>query len=230
MFGNQLAMLSLLLVGLSLSNLSNLSEAARSEGELLQMLLTATDSVAIKGIFEELGEPFKVYADLSDVRVENCTPERILFRTNFGYLFGPGVERYIATMVTRQQELCEDTFTDRLTAGYNSYQENWLGKEHFQQFLRFVRPWPTLKTQTHEMLDSIIVNIETYIKWRMKQQPEPRSRTQVYNWLIQSSLYVYQLLGGFLASFKTGRPFQPDLSLGFQHALALAQIAEAVRV
>ena len=88
MFGHQLAIFSLLLVGLSLS--SNLSEAVRHPNELFQVLHHSTDFTEIHTAFVELGAELQVYAELTDVREENCTAERILFRNRFGHLLGEG--------------------------------------------------------------------------------------------------------------------------------------------
>ena len=230
MFGNQLAMLSLLLVGLSLSGLSNLSEAAHTYDELLEMLLQATDAEKIHSIFEELGGPFKVYADLADVGKEYCTPERILFNTKFAHLFGPGAELYILTLVEVQQEICEDTFIERLLDQYDKYLGNWGGKEEFQDFINFVDPWPTLETETIEMIEGIKKSIRSYLEWRMTQRSRPVQEKHASSSLFRSGRVVYKFLGSFLASFSTGRPFMPYLGFELQHALSLAKISDALRV
>ena len=46
--------------------------------------------------------------------------------------------------------------------------------------------------------------------------------------LIRSGRHVDSLLGGFLASFRTGRNFCPDLDLELKQALMLAKVAEAL--
>ena len=227
MFGNQLAMLSLLLVGLSLSGLSNLSEAQPSTKQLQNALKQSTDLDEVHAILVQLGGTYKVYADLAKVDVAHCTPERILFRPNVIHMeLGPGFEHYIATVVMKQQELCEDTFIERIIDQYSIYLQNWDGKGVFQQYLGFVEPWPTVLTVTDQTAQYAETNIQSYIQWRKREPPKTSNELYLRFQLIESCRVVHNLLGSFLASFRTGRPFWPPLGDELQFALMLGKIAE----
>ena len=54
------------------------------------------------------------------------------------------------------------------------------------------------------------------------------SEAAIRSALFKSCEFVNDLLGNFLASLKTGRPFYPSLGPELQHAIALAKIADAV--
>ena len=225
MFSNQLAILSLLLVGLGLS--SNLSEAAYDTRELFEMLPYVTDHNVIHYIFVRLGGPYQAYANLRDVKEENCTPERILFDERIARILGPGVQNYVRKFVDEQRLLCEQTFINRLINKYAIFLGDWPRKDSFQQFSNFVEPRPTLATNRNEMTN-IVENVEKYIEWRKSQSPRLVSERVIRSALYQSCVFVNDLLGNFLASLKTGRPFHPPLSLELQEAIALAKIADAV--
>ena len=166
MFGNGLAVLSLLL--LSLSNLSNLSEAF-TRRQLRRMLLEATESYEIQYLLEELGEGYYKYADLININVEKCTPERILFDTNVAHMIGQGAKDYVTRLVDTLRQFCEDTFVWRLKIQYGKFKENWNEKEYFEQFIDFVDPWSTLQT-TPAQIDSYIEdNVQKFLKWRQSQ-------------------------------------------------------------
>lgn len=228
MFSNQLVILSLLLVGLSLSGLSKLSEAYNRR-KMLDRLLEATDYNEIHTIFLGLGGPFQEYVDLCNVREENCTPERILFENKQADLLGQGAKDYVNTFVVQQQELCEETFVKRLSFQYENYLKDWQGKEYFEQYINFVLPWPTIAMEWDEMTENIRKNIQEYLNWRMVQSPRPRNIHHLRASLLESSKMVYDWLGNFYTSFKTGRIFLPALTYEQQHAIVLGKIAALTR-
>ena len=230
MFGNQLEMLSLLLVGLSLAGLSNLSEAVHTYDELLEMLLQATDINDIHPIFVELGRPFQDYADLANLNVQNCIPTRILFDNRAGHLLGPVAQDYVTERVTAQQQLCEQTFIQRLTNQFEIYSQDWPTKAYFKEFITFVQPWPTMQTERDEMIHRVTFNLFDYYDWRGTQNIGSRNIKVIRGALIKASRVVWRLFGGFLASLKTGRPFEPPINFDQEYALMLAKIAEAVLV
>ena len=227
MIGNKLAILSLLLVGLSLS--SNLLMAARRNRHMLYRLLYETSNpFLLREAFQDLGGTFQIYADLDEITEENCTPERILFANPKSEYLGEGAQLYVHLRVETQRRLCEQTFFRRLNARYTSYNENWYGKEDFQQFISFVQPWPTLNFETLEIADWIPLNMEAYMDWREHQTPRIRSRVQARRLAANSSLYVYGLLAGFASSFRANANFRPELDWEQAHAIVLGMIAEAV--
>ena len=226
MFGNQLAMLSLLLVGLSLSGLSNLSEGVElTRRQLLRDLRLSIDFNEIYRLLLLIGGEYQIYADLANINEKNCTPERLLFKPSYMHThLGQGLENYIAIMVERQRLLCEQSFVQRLIYQYYLYQDEWDGKEDFELFMEFVNPRPTLMAS--DMTNHIGKNIQSYINWRMTQDhiPEEDARTT----LMKSCEFVNNLFGSFLASFRTGRSFMPTLDDELKGALVWAMIAEAV--
>ena len=227
MFGNQLAILSLWLVGLSLSN--NLSEAARpNPNELFLVLRHSTNFIEIYNAFMELGRDYRIYVDLTDVRKENCTPNRILFNNRHIHLFGDGARQYVTSFVELQRRVCEDTFIERLARQYELYQTNWPGKGAFQEFINFVVPWPTFGMNWDAFKQSVEVNIQSYIDWREMQNPSPRSRDQIHSWVIRSSIKVFKFLGSFSATMRANANFEITLDYEQAHAVALGMIADAV--
>ena len=228
MFGNKLAILSLLLVGLSLSSLSHLSEAARRD-QLFQVIRQSADHDELKSTFQLLGRHFMKYAQLTEITLNNCTPDRILFRNTMNNFLGEGSREYVRYFVNRQREICEMTFYDRLLRKYGAYLDDWEGKECFQQYVNFIIPWPTFGMDWNAFKESVRNNIEAYIEWRETQRPRPLNRYHVMHWIIQSNRYVYYLLSGFYASMRANENFQPVLSFEHAHAVALGMIAEATR-
>ena len=228
MFGNQLEMLSLLLLGLSLS--SNLSEAVPNRRELLQFISHATDHDELKTAFLILGGPFKEYAELTEVTLNNCTPKRILFPNTLNNYLGEGARDYVTYWVGKQREVCELTFFDRLLWRYADYLDDWRGKEYFQQYVNFIEPWPIFGMDWNVFKQSVRGNIQKYIDWRETQSPKPSDRNQVLFWLIASNNYVYRSLSGFYASMRANEDFQPVLSFEHAHAVALGMIAEATEL
>ena len=225
MFARRLATLGLLLLSLSLS--SNLSGAVRSHQVLLQLLRQATDINDVYGLFEELGDDFKIYANLRVISDFNCTPDRILFMTNVKKELGAGAQHYVMYYVNQQRRLCEMTFVYRLRRQYVHFLQNWPGKEHFTQFLEFVDPWPSPGSDMHDFADSIIENIKSYADKRMEQSPWIQDRNQVYDQLVQSSAIVNRMFAGFIASLKY-RDFRPNVGDDLEHALKVGKIAEAI--
>ena len=227
MFGNQLAMLSLLLLGLSLS--SHLSEAVRDRHELLYILRNAVDPMVIFPVLIDLGEEFQIYADLSNIKEWNCTPERLLFVNKLSHLFGKGAKQYVEIFLNKQRKLCEQTFIPRLKAQYTRYKEDWYGKDIFQEFIDFVKPWPTLNTEAHQMIHSIRANIESYKKWRMEQPTRFKDPVEIHYNLLATCEYVYSLLGSFSASLRASPYFHPELDKELTSAVALGMIADVAR-
>ena len=227
MFGNQLAMLSLLLVGLSLSNLSNLSEAVPIPAELRLLLFTADDPNQIQTLFVDLGPEFQDYADLINVSVENCTPQRILFNNRYENLFGRAVRTYVDNLIRLQRQLCEDTFTDRFREHCIVYRSEWEGKQYFQEFLNFVDPWPTAMTPRNQM-GYIKENIKSYMNWYIQQPGRGTDINIARRNLMDSCFFIFQHFYSLLASLETGRPFQPDLGFELNQDFVEVKIAEAV--
>ena len=229
MFGNQLAMFSLLLLGLNLS--SNLSEAVRRSLPVLFALLNNADNhVQLREAFQELGGDFQIYADLAEVVIENCTPERILFANPKGEYLGEGAQAYVNHYVNEQRLLCEQTFFQRLHDQYAKYKRDWPSKIVFVEFVNFVQPWPRLDFETLEIADWIPLNIEAYMDWREHKNPRPMTRSQIYNWVRQSNYNVYEWLAGFASSLRANPNFRPELDWEQAHAIVLGMIAEAVKV
>ena len=228
MFGNKLAILSLMLVGLSLSGLSHLSEAAR-RAQLLQLILHATDHNELKTAFLQLGGQFREYADLTEISLNYCHPERILFRNTMNDYLGVGARDYVTYWIGRQREICELTFFDRLLRQYADYTEDWEGKGCFQQYVNFIVPWPIFGMDWNAFKESVRGNIQAYIEWRESQNPKPINPNQIKYWIVQCNRHVYYLLSGFYASMRANEDFQPVLSFEHAHAVALGMIAEATR-
>ena len=228
MFGNQIAVLSLLLVGLSLSNFCNLSEAAHTYDELLEMLLQATDINDIHPIFVELGSSFQDYAALANINEEDCTPARILFDNRAGHLLGQTAQQYVTIMVERQRDICEQTFVNRLTTQFAIYNQDSSWRVYFDEFIGFVRPWPTIATQRHQIRDIIKDSIFNYYHWRQTEGTGTKNIVKIRRTLVQNSRDVYRFFSGFLASFNTGRHFAPFLDITNFYAITLGKVAEAV--
>ena len=225
MFGSQLA--SLLLLSLSLS--SNLSDAVRPREELLELLRQATDFNEVYNLFRELGEEFKIYADLRVISKHNCTPDRILFPTNVWRWLGLGAQRYVTKYVNLQRQICRLTFVNRLRHQFAEYNDDWPGKEHFEEFLSFVNPWPEANSDMYAFIDSIKTNVQEYVDWRVDNPrlvPRVPSREEVLGWLGESSTTVEQMFAGFVASLKCHHYFQPELSYELERALLIGKIAE----
>ena len=227
MFGNQLAMFSLLLLGLSLS--SNLSEAVPTHDELLQFIRHATDHKELKNAFLLLGGRFKEYADLTKITLNNCTPERILFQNTLDGYLGEGSRQYVTHWVGKQREVCEMTFFDRLLNRYADYLGDWGGKECFQQYVNFIEPWPIFGMDWNVFKISVRGNIQRFIDWRESQRPYPSDRNQAMLWIIASNSHAYRLLAGFSATMRANENFRPVLSLEHEHAVALGMIAEVTK-
>ena len=229
MFDNQLAMLSLLLVGLSLS--INLSEAVPNLPtlqQLLQMIHQAKEPQHILNLFRLMGEDYKIFVDLADANKDNCTPERIHFDTrNLDRMFGESAANYVKSAVSLQRRICEDTFTERLWDQYHNLQDGWPGKKYFDEFVRFVNPWPTFETETHDIVQHIRANLETYTNWRYNRRPS-RDPTEISDQVIENSIRIHQILHGFLASLRQRSNFRPNLTPELERTIALGKIAEAV--
>ena len=227
MFGSQFATLGLLLLS---SN--HLSEAVRSHEEVLNSLRQALSESDAIGCLELLGDDYEFYSKLRVVTESNCTPERILFNQNVTEELGRAAQLYVTDSINRQRMICKLTFTNRLRRQAYRYGLNWRGKDTFEQFLRFVHPFPNLESNMRDFRESLSRNAESFVSWRLEQRnlrPRFNVRCMIYGWLAESSTILYDMFGGFLATLGQDPDFRPEIEPRYQDVLLAAKIASVTR-
>lgn len=232
MLWSRLAILGLQLVGLSPSSPNHLSEAVRTQGELLRLLQQAMTDREMLPLLEELGPDYAFYSRLRSVTESHCTAERILFDRDVTEELGPVAQEFVADSINRQREICKQTFVTRLARQIYRYRENWRGKGPFEQFLRFVDPWLTLDSNMRDFRESLSRNVESFLDWCMKRRnltSKAHSRFLVHGWLVEGCNAVDRMYGHFIASLEQDPNFQPVLTHDAQHMLITAKIARLMK-